>query len=226
MSHSVDVFSHVLMKESQMKQDYHHLSLQQQGIIPIASFAAIGDMPALHQALKQGLDKQLSINEIKEILVQVYAYAGFPRSLNALNEFMLVLQERKEAHIQDQEGKVNTPLPSDYQALKQGSQTQEKLVGHPVIGPLFDFAPDIDEYLKSHLFGDIFARDILNWQDREIATVAMLAAMSGTEGQLKAHVQIAKHNGVTIDQLQTIQTILRQRVSVEAAQKLAHLLHE
>lgn len=209
-----------------MKQTDDYLSLQQQGIVPIAAFAAIGDMPALHQALKQGLDKRLTINEIKEILVQVYAYAGFPRSLNALNALMSVLQERKAAHIQDQVGRSNTPLSSDYQALRQGGQTQEKLVGHPVTGPLFDFAPDIGEYLKSHLFGDIFARDVLNWQDREIATVAMLAAMSGTEGQLKAHVQIARHNGITVDQLQMIQMILKQQVSVEASKKLAHILNE
>jgi 4-carboxymuconolactone decarboxylase len=32
----------------------------------------------------------LTVNEIKEILVQMYAYAGFPRSLNGINAFMAV----------------------------------------------------------------------------------------------------------------------------------------
>jgi alkylhydroperoxidase/carboxymuconolactone decarboxylase family protein YurZ len=35
---------------------------------------------------------------------------------------------------------------------------------------LFDFAPAIDEYLKTHLFGDIFERDSVDWQSRELAT--------------------------------------------------------
>ncbi|KJS29540.1 MAG: hypothetical protein VR64_20520 [Desulfatitalea sp. BRH_c12] len=39
-------------------------------------------------ALNQGLDAGLTVNEIKEILVQLYAYAGFPRSLNAIGTFM------------------------------------------------------------------------------------------------------------------------------------------
>lgn len=30
------------------------------------------------------------------MLVQLYAYAGFPRSLNALNNLMAVLEERKK----------------------------------------------------------------------------------------------------------------------------------
>jgi hypothetical protein len=38
--------------------------------------------------------------------------------------------------------------------------------GVPVRGPLFDFAPAIDEYLKTHLFGDIFERDSVDWQSR------------------------------------------------------------
>jgi hypothetical protein len=44
--------------------------------------------------------------------------------------------------------------------------------GVPVRGPLFDFAPAIDEYLKTHLFGDIFERDSVDWQSRELATAA------------------------------------------------------
>jgi alkylhydroperoxidase/carboxymuconolactone decarboxylase family protein YurZ len=57
-----------------------------------------------------------------------------------------------------------------------------------VKGQLFEFAPAINEYLKTHLFGDIFARDNLDWQSRELATVGALAAMSGVEPQLQSHI--------------------------------------
>ncbi len=59
------------------------LSVRQRAIIPIAAFAAAGDMPKLRNALEQGLESGLTVSEIKEVLVQLYAYAGFPRSLNA-----------------------------------------------------------------------------------------------------------------------------------------------
>jgi alkylhydroperoxidase/carboxymuconolactone decarboxylase family protein YurZ len=54
---------------------------------------------------------------------------------------------------------------------------------------LFEFAPALDEYLKTHLFGDIFGRDNLDWPSRELATVAALAAMPGVEPQLQADVR-------------------------------------
>lgn len=196
------------------------LSQQQQAMIPIAAFAATGDMDALHQAINAGLNQGLTINEIKSLLVQVYAYAGFPRSLNALNTFMAVLDERQSQGINDAEGKSSQVLPAAYDALAQGSDNQTKLVGQPVTGALFDFAPEIDTYLKAHLFGDIFAQDVLSWQAREIATVSMLAAMAGTEGQLKSHVNISKNIGITEAKLQAIEQVLKQTVSQTAAQQL------
>ncbi len=66
------------------------LSAKQQAIAPISAATAVGDIPRLNQALNQGLDAGLSLSETKEILVQMYAYAGFPRSLNALGELMKV----------------------------------------------------------------------------------------------------------------------------------------
>ena len=38
--------------------------------------------------------EQKPISEIKEIIVQMYAYAGFPRCLNSLNAFIEVMDER------------------------------------------------------------------------------------------------------------------------------------
>ncbi|WP_447945105.1 carboxymuconolactone decarboxylase family protein [Stenotrophomonas indicatrix] len=81
------------------------LDAHQQAIIPISAFAAAGNMSALDQALNQGLDAGLSVAEVREILVQVYAYAGFPRSLNALSELMRVAQARRQRGIQDEAGR-------------------------------------------------------------------------------------------------------------------------
>ncbi len=132
------------------------LSAPQLAIAPIAAFTAIGDMPALHNALEQGLDAGLSISQTKEILVQMYAYTGFPRSLNGLGELMKVLEARKQRGIHDTPGREPGPVPSGDQALAAGTANQTQLVGQPVKGPLFEFAPAIDQFLKAHLFGDIF----------------------------------------------------------------------
>src|SRR3954469_17807735 len=71
------------------------LNAQQQSIVTIAALAAVGDVEHLKTELNTGLDAGLTVNEIKEVLVQLYAYCGFPRSLNGINTFMNVVEERK-----------------------------------------------------------------------------------------------------------------------------------
>src|SRR6185369_13985594 len=78
------------------------LSSKQQGIIPIAAFTAKGDLEKLKVSLNEGLDAGLTVNEIKEILVQLYAYAGFPRSLNGIGTFMGVMEDRQKKGIKDE----------------------------------------------------------------------------------------------------------------------------
>ena len=146
------------------------LSAKQQSIAASTVYAALGDQQGLKKALAEGINQGASVNELREVLVQSYAYCGFTSAPKS------------------------TPLDN---ALATGTENQTKLVGSEVKGKLFDFAPAIDEYLKSHLFGDIFSRSDIDWQTRELATVAMLAAREGVESQLNAHIQIAKHNGLT-----------------------------
>ena len=60
-------------------------------IIPIAAHTASGDRQALALALEEALDSGLERNAIKEILLQMYAYCGFPRSLDGLNIIALLI---------------------------------------------------------------------------------------------------------------------------------------
>lgn len=193
------------------------LSEQQQALIPIAACTASGNITGLNAALRAGLDAGLTISAIKEVLVQLYAYAGFPRSLNGLGELMKVVGERKAQGIQDQAGTESEPVASGPELLAIGSANQTKLVGAPVQGPLFEFAPAIDFYLKAHLFGDIFARTNLDWLSRELATVAALATMQGAEAQLQSHLGISMNVGLTQQQLRHAIEILREHVDAAAA---------
>ncbi len=198
----------------------HPLTLPQKSLVLIAARSAIGDMPGLNDALQQGLNNGLSIGDCREILVQLYAYAGFPRSLNALGELMKVVDARKAIGISDNEGSLPGPLPSPDEMLTAGTQNQTALVGSPVKGPLFEFAPAADEYLKTHLFGDIFSRDNLDWKSRELATVGALAAMSGVEPQLKAHLSMSMNVGLTHSQLAELVPLFDEKGEQAIANRL------
>lgn len=202
------------------------LSARQQAIVPIGAFAAAGDIAKLNTALNQGLDAGLTVSDTKEILVQLYAYAGFPRSLNGLGELMKVLEARKQRGIQDAPGHPpSRAIPKGDALLAAGTANQTKLAGAPVKGPLFDFAPAIDDYLKTHLFGDIFERDNLDWQSRELATVSMLSALPGAESQLQSHMRISLNTGLTADQLRQLSQVLADRVDADTARRAQEALN-
>jgi alkylhydroperoxidase/carboxymuconolactone decarboxylase family protein YurZ len=197
---------------------------KEKAIIPIAAFAASGEIDKLKVSLNEGLEAGLTINETKEVLGQLYAYAGFPRSLNALAAFMQVVEERKSKGIEDVVGPEPSPLPTDQTSLEFGAENQTKLIGVEVKGPLFDFSPQIDEYLKSHLFGDIFARDVLSWKQREIATIATLSNIPGVNSQLAAHYNISMNNDVTVDELKEFITIIEKQVGEDVANNAQQVL--
>jgi 4-carboxymuconolactone decarboxylase len=200
------------------------LSPRRQATALIAAFTAAGQLPQLRDAISDGLDAGLTISEITEILVQMYAYAGFPRSLNGLGTFMALLEERRANGVNDPAGEQPTPLPADTDIRQVGTENQTQLAGAPVTGVLFDFAPAIDQFLKSHLFGDIFARDNLDWQSRELATVAALATLHGVESQLQSHVGIALNTGVTVTELHALISVLRAQVGQEQADRAAAIV--
>lgn len=196
------------------------LDARQQAIVPVAAFAAAGDMPRLAAALEHGLDAGLTVSDVREILVQLYAYAGFPRSLNALGALMQVLAARRQRGIADAPGcEPSKPIPQGEALLAAGTANQTRLAGAPVAGPLFDFAPTANDYLRCHLFGDIFERDNLDWQSRELATVSMLAAMTGVTPQLQAHLGISLNIGISAAQLQALVKVLAERVDAGIAQQ-------
>ena len=88
------------------------------------------------------------------------------------------------------------------------------------------FAPAIDEFLKTHLFGDIFSRDNLDWRSREVATIAGLATLKGTESQLRSHFAIGLNTGLTEGQLRGLVQVLRNEVGSRQADNAGRILDE
>jgi quercetin dioxygenase-like cupin family protein/alkylhydroperoxidase/carboxymuconolactone decarboxylase family protein YurZ len=188
------------------------LNRKQQSIIPIAAFTAKGYLTKLQEALNNGLDAGLSINEAKEVLVHLYAYAGFPRSLNAISTLEAVVNERKQKGINDVQGRQPSKVISTKNKFSVGKEVQTKLMGSTATGAPQRFAPIIDTFLKEHLFADIFSRDILDWKNREIATISALASLGGVESQLRSHFNVALNTGLTEEQLKNIVSVLQTKV--------------
>jgi len=187
----------------------------------IACHEAKGDLMALESAVHNGLEAELTVSQIKEALSQLYAYTGFPRSLNALGVLQRVIGDRQAKGVKVIMGDDASPLSDDYDALKEGTRVQTELTGKPFD---YEFAPATDYYLKAHLFGDIFARDNLTYADRELVTVSALSGLEGVDPQLKAHIAGARNMGLTEEQLQGIVVALAANGLLAEAGRVAGLL--
>ncbi len=217
------LFGFAVLSEAQTVKN-EGLSARQKGIVPIAAFTASGDLEKLKSALNEGLDAGLTVNEIKEILVHLYAYAGFPRSLNGISTFMAVMDERQKKGIKDEMGREASPLPANKSSIELGTEIQTRLVGRPVTGAIYTFAPAIDQFLKGHLFGDIFGRDTLDFQSREIATIAALANMTGVNSQLQSHFNVGLNVGLTEAQMRSLISVLEAKVGKKEADNASETL--
>ena len=180
------------------------LKAKENAIVDIGAWTARGEQDKLGAAFKAGFGAGLTLNEAKELVGQLYAYCGFPRALNAAGTLQRVVESSKlkvessDSTRSTRSTRLNdSPFLLGERAIEIGTDNQTKLCGGPVSGPIFDFHPQLDAYLKAHLFGDIFARDILDWRTREIVTIAALAARPETAPQMKAHIAIGKLNGIT-----------------------------
>ncbi len=222
------MFSFTTISEAKNMEKIQALNARQQTIVPIAAFTANGDLAKLKTALNEGLDSGLTVNEIKEILVQIYAYAGFPRSLNGIHTFMAVLDVRQANGIKDKMGKDASPAPADLNRDEYGAKVRAKLAGQKEIPPPGGyqvFTPVIDIFLKEHLFADIFVRDILNHQERELVTIAALAAMPGTEGQLFFHFGAAMNTGFSKAQMKDFISVLDVKLGKKEAENARGVLN-
>jgi 4-carboxymuconolactone decarboxylase len=70
-----------------------------------------------------------------------------------------------------------------------------------VVAALADIAPDFATYLLEFPFGDIYSRPGLSLRDREIATIAALAAMGNARPQLQVHIEAGLNVGLSREEI-------------------------
>ena len=173
------------------------LTPRQQSLVVISSQVARGDIKDLETSYNKAFEVGFTQNELKEICCHLYAYMGFPKALNGLSALQRVIADRQDKSLACEEGRLPSELPEGYDAVREGIAVQSSLFG-PYTNT---FSPTIDYYLKAHLFGDIFANDLLTHKERELVTISALVSIEGLEAQLNAHLAGAQKMGMSRDEM-------------------------
>lgn len=152
----------------------------------VAALTAMGTAaPQLKVHIHAALHVGCTPEEVREIIIQMCGYAGFPATLNAMETLMAVLKETGQTLSKES---VHAGTEGRYERgkewLAQIAPDQER-----VLRETFDsINPDITRYVIEFGYGDIYARGILPIRSRQVATIAALAAKGTAPSQLRFHI--------------------------------------
>lgn len=201
---------------SQTPKAEQAMDSKRQHIAEVATLTSMGDLDKLKTVLTDGLNDGMTVSELKEVMVHTYAYCGFPRALRGLQTLVAVLDERKAKGFEDDWGREASPITDPRRKYERGRDILAEISGVPVDAPKADYAvlaPEIEVFLKEHLFADLFERDVLTYAERELTTVTVIASLGkGVEPMLKGHMGIALNVGVTPDELRGVLAIVEKNV--------------
>lgn len=201
---------------SQTPKAEQAMDSKRQHITEVAALTGKGDLDKLKIVLIDGLNDGMAVSELKEVMVHAYAYCGFPRALRGLQTLVAVLDERKAKGIEDDWGRKASPITDTRSKYERGRDILVEISGIPADAPKADYAilaPEIEVFLKEHLFADLFERDMLTYAERELTTVAVIASLGkGVEPMLKGHMGIALNVGITPDELRSVLAIVEKNI--------------
>lgn len=186
------------------------LDNKEKEIVAISSLIAQRAIPEMNVHFNGALNTGNTINEIKEVILQMSGYVGFPKSICAMNTFKEVLDERKSQGIVDVEGIGRTDKES-FDRLKRGSETLALLDKNQeqVLHDLFDeFSPELIQYVLEYGYGDIYQQDYLGSKTRQIATIGALATLGTAPSQLKFHIKAGLNVGLTESEIKEIMLLM------------------
>lgn len=187
------------------------LDLKSKEMAVVAALTAMGNAkPQLKVHLNGALNVGCTINEMKEIILQISAYAGFPTSINAIDELKNVLKERENQGIKDCIGEepTNRVLPAE--RYEVGLKELSKLDCHQaeLLNETYkDISPDLVQLIICGQ-ADIMARDNLSKRLRELATISALAALGTAVPQLHFHINAGINVGLTVDEIKEIMLLI------------------
>ena len=88
--------------------------------------------------------------------------------------------------------------------IRRGSEKLKEVdgnAGERVIASLEGIAPDLGRYILEFAFGDVYCRDGLSLQEREVITIAGLLTAGGCEAQLEVHINGSLNVGISPEKI-------------------------
>ncbi len=200
------------------------LTLKQKEIAVVAALTAMGNAsPQLRVHLHGARNVGCSEDEVKEVILQMAVYAGFPAAINGMNALKEVLSECKEER-KEKDAAASSIESSGQESRESRYETGVRWLAKldpDQVGRLQEsfgaFAPDLARYAIEWGYGDIYSRPGLAIELRQIATIAALAALGTAAPQLKFHINAGLNLGLTKEEIIEIMILMTVYAGFPAA---------
>lgn len=161
----------------------------------LSVLAALGRERDLRRAILGARRAGVSLTQIKELFLQTYLFAGFPRMINAFLTLATVPNSRGGAPSEGLllPGRLRRRGEAHCRAI-YGEQTDAMLAR------MREMHPDLAEWIVSEGYGKVLGRPWLGRRERELACIPVLA-LQGVESQLYSHLRGALRLGATRAQI-------------------------
>lgn len=170
-------------------------------LVTITVLTVLSTLPQLKSHVQAGLNVGCTTVEIREAVYQCAPFIGFPKTLNAIGTMNEVFAENGIELPLENQGTLST----DKERFEKGLAIQKPVYGDEIKDRYTylpgDFANAVPRFLTELCFGDFSTRTGMDGKTRELLTVAMLAAMGGTQVQVKSHVFGALEVGNTKEEI-------------------------
>jgi 4-carboxymuconolactone decarboxylase len=204
------------------------LDNQSKEIVALSSLIAQRAVPEIKVHLNAALNTGLTICQVKEIILQMSVYAGFPKCICGMNTLREVLNERQGQGIIDLEGMAYEQ--SDYKDRgQQGAQELSLLDPNQeqILRDNFEsISPELILFTLEYAYGDIYARNNLDKKYRQIATISALATLGNAVPQLKFHIQAAINIGLNENEIKEIILLMTVYAGFPATINAMNILKE
>ena len=177
------------------------LSRRDRSLTVIAILTTLNQLTQLRTHVQGGTNHGLTRTEIEEIMVQLSAYAGFPRAIDGMTTARAAIadlegvdelppappaerkdDDRRSADARDVLGRLGANQPSGGAGVDMGSFT----------GAAGRFA-----------FGEVWSRGELSRRDRSLVVCATLVTQD-KPNELRFHLQGALNHGATVEELEEL----------------------
>jgi 4-carboxymuconolactone decarboxylase len=143
-------------------------------------------LPQLRAHAGAALNVGVTPVELREAVYQCAPFIGFPATLNAIAVINNIFRSRG----------IDLPLPSqattdDDDRYEKGRAIQLPLYGDEIRDNLADLPDGLGDAMArlptEFCFGDFYSRTGLDLAQRELVVLCVLAALGGTDAQLRPH---------------------------------------